>query len=89
MIIVSTPSKPFMYTAKNTARRQAILSAYEAEINALYVAVDETTQSDLQPPALWDLSSTLEFVRGVVAKVLKRDMQDSDDLFQHGCDRYE
>ena len=47
MIIASTPSKPFMYTAKNTARRQAILSTYEAEINALYVAVDETTQSDL------------------------------------------
>ena len=88
MIIASTPSKPFMYTAKNTARRQAILSTYEAEINALYVAVDETTQSDLIPPASWDMPPTIEFIRAVVAKVLKLDVEDADDFFLHGCDRY-
>ncbi|EGN93439.1 hypothetical protein SERLA73DRAFT_172085 [Serpula lacrymans var. lacrymans S7.3] len=86
MIIVSKPSKPFTYTAKNTARRQAILDDYEEEINAVYDAVEESTQATIAPPAQWDLASTTEFIRGVMSSVLSRNVSDYDDVFQHGCD---
>ncbi|KAJ7819956.1 hypothetical protein B0H14DRAFT_3089317 [Mycena olivaceomarginata] len=39
MILVSKPNKPFTYTAKMTARRQAIITDYEDEIAELYDAV--------------------------------------------------
>ena len=87
MIIVTDPAKPFTYTAKNTLRRQAIIAEYEPEIEALYAAVDETTQADLGPPTSWDLIHTTEFVRGVITRVLKQPVKDTDDIFQQGCDR--
>ena len=89
MIIVTDPAKPLTYTAKNTLRRQAIIAEYEPEIEALYAAVDETTQVDLTPPSSWDLPSSMEFVRAVVTRVLKQLVKDADDIFQEGCDRYE
>ncbi|KAI0070275.1 acetyl-CoA synthetase-like protein [Panus rudis PR-1116 ss-1] len=42
MILVVKPSKPFAYTVKNTARRQAIINEYESEIDALYARVAGT-----------------------------------------------
>ncbi len=88
MIIVASPKKPFSYTAKNTARRLALINEYDAEIDALYAAVDESTQADLSPPSTWDLPSATTFVREVVNRVLKDSVGDNDDLFQKGCDRY-
>lgn len=87
MIIVTDPAKPFTYTAKNTLRRQAIVAEYDPEIEALYAAVDETTQADLSPPTSWDLPSTTDFVRAVVTRVLKQPVKDNDDIFQQSCDR--
>jgi hypothetical protein len=87
MILVASSAKPFTYTAKGTARRQAVINSYETEIEALYAAVDETTQSHVQPPATWSHNDTLEFVRAIVSKVVKQPVGDTDDLFQHGCDR--
>lgn len=87
MIIVAKPSKPFHYTAKNTARRQAILKDYAEEISRLYETVDETTSSSVPPPAAWDIISTTDFVRTVVNKVLVHQIEDDDDLFENGCDR--
>ncbi|PSR71637.1 hypothetical protein PHLCEN_2v12490 [Hermanssonia centrifuga] len=86
MIIVASPKKPFSYTAKNTARRLALINEYDAEIDALYAAVDESTQADLSPPSTWDLPSATTFVREVVNRVLKDSVGDNDDLFQKGCD---
>ncbi|KAG7091792.1 putative NRPS-like protein biosynthetic cluster [Marasmius oreades] len=86
MILVGSPSKPFTYTAKNTARRQAILHDYDEEISKIYETVSETTQSEISPPTSWNLGSTTSFVRAVVASVLTHAVKDEDDLFQHGCD---
>lgn len=86
MIIVAKPSKPFTYTAKSTARRQAVIADYEDEINAVYDKVEESTQSNIPPPAQWDVVSTTDFVRAVVNKVLRQTVNDDDDLFEHGCD---
>lgn len=87
MIIVSKPSKPFTYTAKNTARRQAVIKDYEPEIEELYSQVEETTQPGLLLPSNWGPTQSLEFVRAAVFTVLKRELGDYDDIFQNGCDR--
>ncbi|KAL6306740.1 hypothetical protein BKA93DRAFT_894740 [Sparassis latifolia] len=86
MILVANPSKPFTYTAKNTARRQAIINLYEDEINEAYNLVEESAQDNIPVSSHWDVVAAREFVRAVVVKVLGRNIDDDDDLFQHGCD---
>ncbi|EKM51198.1 uncharacterized protein PHACADRAFT_103930 [Phanerochaete carnosa HHB-10118-sp] len=86
MIIVSSPAKPFTYTAKGTPRRPAIINEYQPEIEALYATVDETTQAHLLPPRSWTLPHAIEFVRSTVQEVMTRYVLDTDDLFQKGCD---
>lgn len=85
--MVASPTKPFQYTAKNTARRQAIIADYDPEIEALYAAVKETTQADMAPPPSWSLPDSINFVKEVVNRVMKHEIQESDDIFQKGCDR--
>lgn len=87
MITVSSPEKPFTYTAKNTLRRQAIINEYEAEINALYDVVEESTQADLKAPSTWTFSSTVSFIREVISRVMGVTVSDWDDIFHQGCDR--
>lgn len=87
MILVAKPSKPFTYTAKNTVRRQAVIADYDDEIDALYAAVQETTQPHISAPTTWTLSNTLMFIRVIVTEVLKREIPDDEDLFESGCDR--
>ncbi|EIW79977.1 acetyl-CoA synthetase-like protein [Coniophora puteana RWD-64-598 SS2] len=86
MIIVASPSKPFTYTAKSTARRQAIIDTYEEEIEKAYAAAHDSTQSSIPPPAEWGQAQTLAFVRKIVYSVLGKEVPDEADLFQHGCD---
>ncbi|CAL1710450.1 unnamed protein product [Somion occarium] len=86
MILVASPSKPFDYTAKFTARRQAMVALYKPEIEALYATVDETTHAELQIPSHWDLHNTTIFVRNVITKVIRGNLGDEDDFFQKGCD---
>ncbi|KAI0298355.1 acetyl-CoA synthetase-like protein [Multifurca ochricompacta] len=86
MITVADPSKPFVYTAKMTTRRQAILKDYETEIEALYSIVEQTSQVDAPLPSEWTLSQSLYYVRQIVHKVMGQKVADSADVFQHGCD---
>ncbi|KAI0091717.1 hypothetical protein BDY19DRAFT_904330 [Irpex rosettiformis] len=86
MIIVSTPNKPFAYTAKNTPRRQSIIDDYDSEIDALYSEVEQTAQADVKPPSIWDLAHVTPFVREVIQSVLTRTVEDTDDIFVKGCD---
>jgi len=87
MIIVASLTKPFMYTAKMTARRQAILKDYDEEINILYDVVEQTSQVDIPLPVEWTQSQSSEYVRRVVHKVMAQKVADGVDIFQHGCDR--
>jgi len=87
MILVSSPKKPFVLTAKLTARRQAIIAEYEPEIDALYDAVEETAQAIKHFPKEWTEQTSLEFARNLITSVLKVSMKDDDDIFQHSCDR--
>ncbi|KAI0314888.1 hypothetical protein OF83DRAFT_1165029 [Amylostereum chailletii] len=86
MIVVTSPSKPFVYSGKMSPRRPTILEDYKHEIEAVYKKVDESSQGDIPVPTEWSLLQTMYFVRRSVAGVLKTSVGDDDDLFQHGCD---
>ncbi|PBK71685.1 acetyl-CoA synthetase-like protein [Armillaria solidipes] len=86
MILVADKSKPFEFTPKGTPRRQAVLNAYSAEIDAAYEAVKQSSQTHLVAPIQWELSNSLHFVREAVEKILTNKVEDNDDLFQYGCD---
>jgi len=66
MILVSSPKKPFVLTAKLNVRRQAVIAEYEPEINALYAAVGDNSQAVKYHPSGWTKGSSLEFVRNLV-----------------------
>ncbi|KAJ7127122.1 acetyl-CoA synthetase-like protein [Mycena epipterygia] len=85
MILVGSLSKPFEYTAKGTAKRQAVLKMYAAEIEKLYESTNDW-QSDMVLPSTWSASETLDFVRAAVASILSANLGDDMDLFQYGCD---
>lgn len=87
MIIVSRPSKPFEFNSKGGPRRHAIISKYDPEIQALYAAVQESSQADIAAPGEWTEESVVQFVRRVVTKVMGLELEDDMDLFQQGCDR--
>ncbi|KAF8521638.1 hypothetical protein BU17DRAFT_87898 [Hysterangium stoloniferum] len=94
MILLASPSKPLCYTAKGTPRRDAILQDYAEEINAIYTAVDESTQSNIpiptgsSPGGGWTEEESLEFVHQAVHSVMTgaKNMKDEDDIFAFGCD---
>lgn len=94
MIILASRSKPFTYTAKNTARRGAVINDYEQEIESLYRVVEDSIQTDISPPepdehGEWSLEDSRRFVRKIVHSIMKNasTMKDEDDFFTHGCDR--
>ncbi|KAH9933970.1 acetyl-CoA synthetase-like protein [Epithele typhae] len=86
MILVASPSKPFQFTAKGSLRRNVILKDHHEEIEAIYKTVEESTESDVPPPAVWDEDGILRFVRGVVGSTLGHSLDDSADIFASGGD---
>ena len=90
MIIVTSPDKPFSYTAKGSLRRQAIIKEYDAEIDAAYAAVEESSQENIAAPTEWNILNVSDFVREVVLRTMKRNtdsLSDNADLFEMGLDR--
>ncbi|CDO77398.1 hypothetical protein BN946_scf184857.g4 [Trametes cinnabarina] len=78
--------EPFQLNAKGLPRRHMILADYHDEIDALYKQVEESAQSDLKPPASWDESNTLAYVRAVVHETLHRSIDDDADIFRNSGD---
>ncbi len=87
MIILCKPEKPFEYTAKGNARRHPSISIYNDEIEAVYKAVEESSLIDISTPASWEPAESIEFIRSIVARVMKTNLPDDADLFELGCDR--
>ncbi|SJL14870.1 uncharacterized protein ARMOST_18345 [Armillaria ostoyae] len=86
MILIAKPSKPFEFTAKGTLRRNAILKAYEQEIEDLYKAIDGVSQTDVVIPQLWTLKNIITMIRDIVTTVVERKLDDTDDIFVAGGD---
>ena len=87
MILIASPSKPFQFNAKAIPRRGVILQQYAEEIEAIYKAIESSTQSDFAPPASWDTTSTLDFIRAIVQGTLSRSLANDADIFRNGGDR--
>lgn len=87
MIIFSKSSKPFELNSKDGPRRHAVITQYEPEIQALYAAVKDASQTDVSAPDDWTEESVSQFVRRIVRKVMDLELEDDMDLFQQGCDR--
>ncbi|KAF7325059.1 NRPS-like enzyme [Mycena kentingensis (nom. inval.)] len=89
MILVASPTKPIQLTAKGIPRRQYVLDAHAAEIQALYDEVDNSPlrKHPARHPVHFSAASSLELVRKVVSEVmLELSPGDDADLFQYGCD---
>lgn len=87
MILVASPKKPFIYNSKGSAKRDAVLAAYEDEIASLYSAAAEILPA--AGPGTWELSPTIDFVRQSVQNIMGvKHIRDEDDFFNNGCDRY-
>lgn len=92
MILVSSPSKPFQYTSKQTVRRQYMIKEYSEEIGALYASASEAAQEDIQGPSSWSKLDTTLFIRNIIGASMKKKgetISDDEDLFEHGLDRYD
>ena len=88
MILVTHPDRSFQVNVKGLPRRSFILEEYAQEIEAVYKAVENITQTDVPIPETWDADSTLVFVRAVVRSTLQRSVADGADIFRNGGDRY-
>lgn len=86
MVIVTHPSKPFTYTPKGGLRRAQILTEYEPEIDAAYKAVEAISSEE--PPTDWSPDNALAFVKSTVKSILKGDIEEHEDIFLRGCDRF-
>lgn len=89
MIIVTNPKKPLEFTPKGTPRRQVCLKVYEKEIDALYEAVKDSSQTDIPVPETWTKENAMDFVDAAVKRVIKYPLAPDQDFFQQGCDRCE
>lgn len=88
MILVSKEGKPFAYSTKGSPRRKAVIASYQAEIEELYGTVEDTTVNGFSSPTTWLLEESIAYVRTVVLGVMMTALGDDDDLFAHGCDRF-
>lgn len=86
MIIVTNPNKPLEFTPKGTPRRQVCLEAYAQEVDAVYLAVKDSSQTELVSPTRWTYETTSGFIRTAVSNVVVARLDDDDDIFQQGCD---
>jgi hypothetical protein len=88
MILIASPDKPLELTAKGSARRNICLAKYESEIEQIYRTIDESTEGAPESPSEWTPQSTLKYVRALVHTALQQPLEEANDIFQYGCDRY-
>ena len=88
LVLIAKPDKPFIYTGKGSIRKSFAIREHAEEIDALYAAQAARASVDVKAPTVWSLSATEAYVREVVGKVLVQEVDDGDDIFQSGGDRY-
>ncbi|KAF8880544.1 hypothetical protein BD779DRAFT_1675887 [Infundibulicybe gibba] len=85
IILCAHPSKPFQLTPKGTPKRQSILKDYEQEIENGYLAIEESSQTDILLPRHLGAQESLVFARGIVHKIMMTPLSDNEDIFQMGA----
>ncbi|KAK7050038.1 hypothetical protein VNI00_005470 [Paramarasmius palmivorus] len=92
MILVTRPGKSFIYTLKQTPKRNEILNQYSAEIDRAYGQSDNSNHPGMiemmgaSSPEQWGLEECTNVARMAVHTVLMQPLRDDMDIFQAGCD---
>ncbi|KAI1632027.1 L-aminoadipate-semialdehyde dehydrogenase [Biscogniauxia mediterranea] len=86
-MMMCVPGKPFLRTDKGTVRRPAMLKLYQQEIDEFYDKL-EAEEAKLLSTDI-DVSSPTTIAAGlrtIIDKLLRKDLTDSDNLFEAGFD---
>ncbi|KAF9031808.1 acetyl-CoA synthetase-like protein [Hymenopellis radicata] len=86
MILVTKPEKPVEFTLKGAPRRPSTLVAYAEEIETLYTALEDISQSNMSIPDSWSIEAVTASVRAIVNKAMNGHIGDDDDIFASGGD---
>lgn len=87
MIVVASPSKPFVFTDKRSVKRALVLQLYDTEIETTCANAEKPPNTGIEFPTSWEYAAVLEYVGKVVVDVLGHTIGDDDDIFQYGGDR--
>lgn len=89
MILVGSPDKPFLLTPKGTVSRPRTLDLYAKEIDNIYIAQEDSSQTAVPIPDVVTPESIEAFVSTIVTGVMRPDGGSvaPTDLFLQGCDR--
>lgn len=88
MVLIADPAKPFEYTSKGSIRREITLGRYQKEIDQLYDIVEAPDSFETAHPRSLEPSTVLDVIRTTVQRVLERKVEDDEDVFRLGADRY-
>ncbi|KAF8868636.1 acetyl-CoA synthetase-like protein [Gymnopilus junonius] len=87
MILITDAKKPLPRTAKGTVMRKLAVEMYEEEISALYLTVEATEATEsIKLPRTWDMGSIVQWLVEQVKEINGKEVELSDDLFEHGFD---
>lgn len=92
MLLLADPSKPFVITAKGTAKKETVLKDYEKEIEEAYQAAQfGSLMPGVPSPEAWEFEECLELVRRIVCGIMQEDDAcstcDPDDVKGKGRQR--
>ncbi|TFK37310.1 hypothetical protein BDQ12DRAFT_713657 [Crucibulum laeve] len=87
MVIVASPSRPFVATDKGTVRQKETLAKYAEEIDAAYEKLESNDGGmDKETMAALSPQEVLQYVRDAVHRVSGKQVADDTDLFEAGLD---
>ncbi|KAM3549904.1 hypothetical protein ARSEF4850_008612 [Beauveria asiatica] len=84
LVTLSDPEKPFLYSAKGSLRRGAVIKLYKKEIEALFSAQEVIEPAQLNTTTLESLTTSVRSLFNSVSP--GGTIEDEDDFFLHGID---
>ncbi|KAM3498789.1 hypothetical protein MY10362_007905 [Beauveria mimosiformis] len=84
LVTLSDPEKPFLYSAKGSLRRGAVIKLYKKEIEALFSAQEVIKPAQLNTATLESLTASVRSLFNSVSP--GGTIEDEDDFFLHGID---
>lgn len=85
LVLVADPQKGFVLSDKGTVRQKETLQLYQQEIDAAYDELENASAAQ-GLPAAGDKESALAYIRDVVVRILGKNVDDDQDLFDAGMD---
>ncbi|OAA34168.1 Male sterility, NAD-binding protein [Beauveria brongniartii RCEF 3172] len=84
LVTLSDPEKPFLYSAKGSLRRGAVIKMYKKDIETLFSAQEVIKPAQLNTATLESLTASVRSLFNSVSP--GGTIEDEDDFFLHGID---